>query len=224
MVATGAVLLIARGLNRQLRTLCLKLADHAKDLEGLGQSVTVSSQDLAGSTTRQAASLQEVSATLEEMSAISKTKADGIGRTKVLADGMLHAADTGSRDISAMATAMDAIKTSSDNIAKIIKTIDETAFQTNILALNAAARETAERIEDSVKKSREGVVITQKVTTSFAEFATKEVRFLLFALRMVQPALAEGPPALRHRAYDAAVQGRRFPLRALDHLRRRRVG
>lgn len=48
------------------------------------------------------------------------------------------AADTGANDMRAMAAAMKEIKASSDEIAKIIKTIDEIAFQTHILALNAA--------------------------------------------------------------------------------------
>jgi methyl-accepting chemotaxis protein len=98
---------------------------------------------------------------------------------------------------------MDAIKDSSANIAKIVKTIDEIAFQTNILALNAAveaarageagagfavvaeevrnlaqrsaqsAKETAARIEDSVTRSEHGVIISAKVVESFDEIVTK---------------------------------------------------
>jgi methyl-accepting chemotaxis protein len=98
---------------------------------------------------------------------------------------------------------MDAIKVSSDNIAKIIRTIDEIAFQTNILALNAAveaarageaglgfavvaeevralaqrsaqaARETAAKIEDSIEKSRQGVHISGKVSASLTEILDK---------------------------------------------------
>jgi methyl-accepting chemotaxis protein len=103
----------------------------------------------------------------------------------------------------AMNTSMQEIKTSSDEIGKIIKTIDEIAFQTNILALNAAveaarageagmgfavvadevrnlaqrcaqsAKETAVKIEDAISKTAQGVEISTKVTQALQEIVTK---------------------------------------------------
>jgi len=102
-----------------------------------------------------------------------------------------------------MAAAMKEIKTSGDDIAKIIKTIDEIAFQTNILALNAAveaarageagmgfavvadevrnlaqraarsAKETSAKIENSVTKTAQGVHISEKVAQSLKEIIVK---------------------------------------------------
>jgi methyl-accepting chemotaxis protein len=202
-LACGITWRIARSLNFQLRGLCLTLTANSQDLESLAHSVSSSSHGIAEGASRQAAALEEISATLEEISGMTRTNGDSLGRTKQLAEGMRVAAETGSTDIAAMSQAMDAIQSSSGNIAKIIKTIDEIAFQTNILALNAAveaarageagagfavvadevrnlaqraaaaARETTQRIEDSIGKSRDGVAITQKVTVGFAEITSK---------------------------------------------------
>ena len=113
------------------------------------------------------------------------------------------AADKGAGDMQAMSAAMEAIKVSSDDIAKIIKTIDEIAFQTNILALNAAveaarageagmgfavvadevrnlaqrsaqaAKETAAKIEGAITKTGQGVEISTKVAQALNEIVAK---------------------------------------------------
>ena len=82
--------------------------------------------------------LEETSASLEQMTSMVRRNAEAAVKAKALASETRAAADTGTTDMAEMKTAMDEIKTSSSDIAKIIKTIDEIAFQTNILALNAA--------------------------------------------------------------------------------------
>ena len=134
---------------------------------------------------------------------MAKRNSEGAVRAKGLAQQARRAADAGTSDVQAMNLAMDAIKASSDGIAKIIKTIDEIAFQTNILALNAAveaarageagagfavvaeevralaqrsataAKETADKIDDSVAKSRHGADVCAKVAVGLQEIATK---------------------------------------------------
>lgn len=114
-----------------------------------------------------------------------------------------RAADQGASSIEAMSRAMDSIKASSDDTAKIIRTIDEIAFQTNLLALNAAveaarageagmgfavvaeevrnlaqrsavaARETAARIEESLRRTNEGVTLSASVAAGLREIAIK---------------------------------------------------
>ncbi len=137
---------------------------------------------------------------------MTKRNAEGALQAKKLSNETRTAADTGATEMTEMKQAVDAIKLSSDSIAKIIKTIDEIAFQTNILALNAAveaarageagmgfavvaeevrnlaqrsaqsARETAAKIEDSVKKSDHGVRISEKVVKSLGEIIGKARR------------------------------------------------
>ena len=134
---------------------------------------------------------------------MTKRNSENANQAKSLAGETRAAADTGATDMEEMKLAMAAIKSSSDDISKIIKTIDEIAFQTNILALNAAveaarageagmgfavvaeevrnlaqrsaqsAKETAGKIEDSVKKSENGVQICAKVASSLAEIVAK---------------------------------------------------
>jgi methyl-accepting chemotaxis protein len=113
------------------------------------------------------------------------------------------AGDSGASEMGEMSTAMGEIKAASDSISKIIKTIDEIAFQTNILALNAAveaarageagmgfavvadevrnlaqrcaqaAKETGDKIQNSIAKSERGVQINARVNQSLQEIVTK---------------------------------------------------
>ena len=195
--------LVARSIPRPFAALLTNLGEAARQNDGSAHIISQNSNVLAESASAQAASLEETSASLEEISSMAKRNSEGATRAKDLAQQARRAADAGTNDVGAMNQAMAAIKASADGIAKIIKTIDEIAFQTNILALNAAveaarageagagfavvaeevralaqrsataARETAEKIEDSVSKSRHGAEVCAKVAAGLQEITTK---------------------------------------------------
>ncbi len=174
--------------------------------ESAAREIATASQRLAEGASEQAASLEETSATLEEISSMTHRNAEHAGNAEAVAAQTRTAAEAGTADMVEMVRAMGEIKTASDNISKIIKTIDEIAFQTNILALNAAveaarageagagfavvadevrslaqrsavaARETADRITESIQKSEHGVRISTKVSGSLNDIADKARR------------------------------------------------
>jgi len=158
---------------------------------------------MAAGASEQASSLEETSASLEEMASMTTQNAENASQASVKAGTALDAAKNGNAAMDRMGGAMEAIKTSSGDVAKIIKTIDEVAFQTNILALNAAveaarageagagfavvadevrnlaqrcaqaAKETASKIEAAVQKSAVGAEISAKVARSLEDIVAK---------------------------------------------------
>ncbi len=104
---------------------------------GSGQ-VADSSQALSQGATEQASSLEEISSSLNEVGAQTHSSAENAVQANQLSTAARDAAHDGVQRMEEMMSAMGAIQTSSQEIAKIIKTIDGIAFQTNLLALNAA--------------------------------------------------------------------------------------
>ncbi len=190
-------------ITKELQSITQQLARMAEQTDEASTQVASSSHSLAEGASEQAASLEETSASLEEMASMTKRNAENADRAKELANQTRTAADAGATDMTAMTKAMDDIKKSSDNIAVIIKTIDEIAFQTNILALNAAveaaragesgkgfavvaeevrrlaqrsaqaARETNDKIADAISKSRQGAELSGKVAGRLDEIVGK---------------------------------------------------
>ncbi len=200
-VVFASVIVISLG--RILNRLAGALTDGSSQVAAAASQVSATSQLLAEGASEQAASLEETSASLEEMSSMIKRTDSNAQTAKQLGNDTRTAADIGATDMQAMSQAMDDIKASSDNIAKIIKTIDEIAFQTNLLALNAAveaaragdagmgfavvadevralaqrsaqaAKETASKIEDSIEKSQRGVQLSTKVAEGLQQIVGK---------------------------------------------------
>jgi methyl-accepting chemotaxis protein len=196
-------ILITRSINKVLNRISASLSDGADQTTSAAGQVSSASQSLAEGASEQAASIEETSSSLEEMSSMTQRNAENAQKANDLARMARTAAERGSADMQAMTVAMDAIKASSDDIAKIIRTIDEIAFQTNILALNAAveaarageagmgfavvadevrnlaqrsaqaAKETSAKIEGAISRTAQGVDLSAKVATTLAEIVTQ---------------------------------------------------
>jgi methyl-accepting chemotaxis protein len=208
---------IAKGISRLLKALSSELEREADLSVTAAGQVSAASRSLAESATRQAASLEETGASLEELSGTTRhnaadaqeAQALGHNAAKTVRQGLQEMVELG-RTVRAVQQssaelngAMDAIQSSSTSIAKVIRSIDQIAFQTNILALNAsveaaragtagagfavvaeevralaqrsaqAARETAALIEESVRNSRRGVEVTRGVDESIHSIFTQ---------------------------------------------------
>ncbi len=203
VLGISSAVFITRGITHSLKRIVSSLDEGADQVASAAGQVSSSSQSLAEGASEQAASLEETGASLEEVASMTKRNAEGAQRAKTLSTQTREAADTGAADMDAMRVAMDEIKASSNAVSKIIKSIDEIAFQTNILALNAAveaarageagmgfavvaeevrslahrsaqsAKETAAKIEDAIAKSDHGVRISGKVALSLGEIVAK---------------------------------------------------
>lgn len=193
-----------------------KLVDdnlHAlSNISDSGTQVTISSsqvasasQALAQGSTQQASAIEQITASIDEIAEKTRENAEQANSAANLIEQAIKDVKMGNEQMQGMMDAMQAINNSSESISKIIKTIDDIAFQTNILALNAAveaarageagkgfavvaeevrslaaksaaaAAETAELIEDSITKVSTGSQIAEE-TASALETITKVVQ------------------------------------------------
>jgi methyl-accepting chemotaxis protein len=177
---------VSRNISTKLRTLTRDLTGAARQVAENAMQISSSADSLSAGASSQAASLQQTSASSHEINAMADRNVEN---SRLAADDMLltsaRIADA-NRDLQQMVTSMNEINASSGKISKIIKVIDEIAFQTNILALNAAveaarageagmgfavvadevrnlaqraaqaARDTAGLIEESIARSNDG--------------------------------------------------------------------
>ena len=200
-VVVAGYVVTQRSVVKPINRIIAGLRQGAEQTASVSGEVSASSQSLAQGASEQAAGIEETTASIEEMSSMVKQNATNAHEAKSLTDAATTAAAKGSSAMERMSSAIDDIKNSSDETAKIIKTIDEIAFQTNLLALNAAveaarageagkgfavvaeevrnlaqrsaqaARDTAEMIEQSVKNADGGVAISREVGESLSEIA-----------------------------------------------------
>jgi len=193
-----AAWMVIRGVTRPIRAIAVHLASESEKTKESAIQVAQAALTMADGASQQAAGLEETSSTLHEISSMTTRNSENAQNAKRLAQEARQTADAGATDVEQMKASMSAIQASSSEISKIIKTIDEIAFQTNILALNAAveaarageaglgfavvadevrslaqrcaaaARETSDKISDSTEKSTQGARMSEKVATNLS--------------------------------------------------------
>ncbi|MCE5244134.1 MAG: methyl-accepting chemotaxis protein [Desulfobacteraceae bacterium] len=178
------------------------LNESAGKVSSAANQVLAASQQLAGMTSEQAAATEETASTLEEIFSMTRQNAENSKETNTLMIQTRNTVDRASHSMTELTGAMAEISSASEATQKIIKTIDEIAFQTNLLALNAAveaarageagagfavvadevrnlamrsadaAKNTANLIEGTVSKVKEGTEVVRKTGSEFADVAS----------------------------------------------------
>ena len=194
-----AALLVARSVTRQLRQLAAEMLEGSRQVAAASGQVAAASQSLAQGTSQQAATLEETSSSTAEITAITRKNSENTRSVTGLMEETARLVGGANRNLEEMVQSMNEINGSSQKISKIIKVIDEIAFQTNILALNAAveaarageagmgfavvadevrnlaqrsaqaAKDTAGLIEESIDKSGQGNKKLEQVAQSIRE-------------------------------------------------------
>ncbi len=198
VMIAAAVIWMRRRVQGTLGMLAADLGISSDNVSRAAGDIRESAEMLAKSTTDQASMLEETASALEEIASATRQSAEQAEKTRTTMEGSAVLFREGAGHMEAMTGAMAEISESSEKIGHIVKTIEDIAFQTNLLALNAAveaarageagkgfavvadevrnlagrsaqaARDTTELIEFTIRSVQHGVDVSGKLDKSFA--------------------------------------------------------
>jgi methyl-accepting chemotaxis protein/methyl-accepting chemotaxis protein-1 (serine sensor receptor) len=190
------VVFVVRQINAVLQTSVVELSESVVQIASAASQVASSSQSLAQGASEQTATIEETSSAATEINSMARQTTENSRNSAEAVARAGEGFEKTNQSLAEMVNAMDGINTSSQKISKIIKVIDEIAFQTNILALNAAveaarageagmgfavvadevrnlaqrcaqaAKDTADLIEESIQRSDGGRVKVDQVAVA----------------------------------------------------------
>jgi len=193
LIVIMIIIIVVRSIVNPINRLIAHLGANSSLLEDLSQKSSTSAAKLSEQIASHAANMEEIVSSMEELSAMTNNNSESISSLDNRVTDISKLSKTGEQTVERMSDAINRIKNSSNQTAKIVKTIDEIAFQTNLLALNAAveaarageagkgfavvaeevrnlaqrsaeaAKYTATLIEESSRNAGEGVTVSQDV-------------------------------------------------------------
>jgi sensor histidine kinase YesM len=186
-------MLLSNSISKPILSATRRLSDSVDQVAAASKQLAASAQQLSQGSAEQASVIEETSSTMQETSSMLQQNTESTKQAAFLSGQTEESSKKGNTEMDEMLASIKEIKKSSDQIGKIIKVIDDIAFQTNILALNAAieaaragdagmgfavvaeevrnlaqksaqaAKDTTSIIEDNVELSSKGVVVADKV-------------------------------------------------------------